>query len=454
MDLGNTTNYAMLGAAGGGLMMFWNQAKGFFDRISSYVIVTVDLQSLAGDMFMQYAWKNFKRSSAAQRRFTAYTQFIRPHSKYGMVPFEMSGKALTFWQGWKPLFVAAATDKDGEFTGSVKLTFLRGMFNVDKLLVEAAKHVNNDHHSKSENASRYTVKKIFGKSKNNDDGMSYRYKPDDENAISTSANMPLGFTRDELGASTSKIPFSGLSYAPHIKDFINEVRRWKESENWYKEKSIRWRFGALLTGVAGSGKTSLVRATAQELDMPIHIYDLSTLTNEELTKAWSKSLNATPCCVLFEDLDRIFDKDKNIGATDKKQALTMDCLLNCINGVESSDGILIFITANDHTKLDSALGIPDDTGKSSRPGRLDRIVFFGPLDKVGREEIAARILADIPEMIEFAVISGEEETGAQFESRCTKLALEHYWGKPKIMAAPEEISRTAQLGITKQSTGT
>jgi ATPase family associated with various cellular activities (AAA) len=447
------TNYAVLTAAFSGIAMFWGQVKGFFDRISSFVVVTVDLQSDAGDMFMQYAWKNYKRSSAAQRRFTAYSQFIRPYSKYGIVPFEMSGKALTFWSGWKPIFVSAATDKDGDFTGSVKITFLRGLFDIDKLMIESAKQVNHDHHSNPENTSRYTVKKIFGKNKRDgDESPSGRFSQsvNDSSHIHSQSNIPVGFTKDQLGASVAKIPFGTLSYPDNIKDFISEVRRWRDSEAWFKEKNIPWRFGAGLFGLPGSGKTSLVRATAQELDMPIHVYDLSTLSNEELTKAWSRTLNDTPCVVLFEDLDRTFDKDKNIGSTDKKSALTMDCLLNCINGVESSDGLLIFVTANDPSKLDSALGVPDATGKSTRPGRLDKIVFFGPLEEYNRREVAKRILSDVPDLIEDTVKSGGGETGAQFENRCVRIALDHYWGNSRVLA-PTEETRASKLGITKNS---
>jgi len=41
---------------------------------------------------------------------------------------------------------------------------------------------------------------------------------------------------------------------------------------------------------------------------------------------------------------------------------------------------------------------------------------------------AKRILSDVPELIEQTVFDGDGETGAQFESRCAKLALERKWG--------------------------
>jgi SpoVK/Ycf46/Vps4 family AAA+-type ATPase len=112
--------------------------------------------------------------------------------------------------------------------------------------------------------------------------------------------------------------------------------------------------------------------------------------------------------------------------------LTLDCLLNCISGVQPSNGVLVLVTANDFTKLDPALGVRDHTGKSTRPGRLDACVHIGNLTKEGRYKIAKRILSDVPELVDRTVIEGEGETGAQFESRCSKLALDKYWGRLKM----------------------
>ena len=159
------------------------------------------------------------------------------------------------------------------------------------------------------------------------------------------------------------------------------------------------------------------------------------MDNEELVENWQNSLTESPCIVLLEDIDRIFDENRQIKTSKDKSPLTLDCLLNCISGVQPSDGILVLVTANDVTKLDPALGVPETTGKSTRPGRLDRAVYVGILNEKGRKKIAARILSDCSELVEKTVLAGEGETGAQFESRCSKLALEQYWGKFKVYGA-------------------
>ena len=426
--------YLMAGASSVGLL--WNQIRSFIQRFSSYFIVNVELTGNSADLFMRFAWKNYKSTKYGTRRFYALHKYIRPKSYTGYVPFEQTGKIMTFFKGWKPLFVSTNQEKNS--SGGTNITYVRGMFDIEEILIEAAHLYNDDRHNANKDNSRYYVRKVFGTSlkKRGYDGES---KSDAPETIASNNDLdegrPIGFNLSDLGAPVSKIPFSDLSYPKHIEDFKSEIIRWKKSEEWHRSKGLRWRMGAGMYGPPGTGKTSFARAIGQELDMPIHIYDLTTMSNQDLVNAWRNSLNASPCIVLFEDIDRIFDKDKNIKSTGDNPSVTLDCLLNCINGVEPADGILVLVTANDMSKLDPALGVPEGDGKSTRPGRLDRGVYFGALEKEQRLKIANRILSDCPQFIEATVKAGDGETGAQFEKRCGDIAIEDYWGKPKIFTA-------------------
>ena len=425
---------AMVTAGVGGATMAWGNLRSIFSRLESLVIVKAELSGNMKNHFMDYCWKHFKSSPFGVRRFYAGDYFIKTKNRFGRVATEDSGKFVTFWKNKFPLFVSITEDKSGNRNdGSIDISFIRGTFDLEQLLIDSVHFYDNFKHEGTNYSSRYYVKRCFGRKakrdKSDDDhdpmGQTAR-QPSQENCF-----RPLFYSKDDIGVPTSKKAMDSLSYDSNVQEFYEEVRRWKDSKDWFKDKGLPWRLGAGFFGPPGTGKTSLARAIGQSLDLPIHSYDLTTMDNEELVENWQKSLGESPCIVLLEDIDRIFDEKKQIKTANDKSPLTLDCLLNCISGVQPSDGIIVLVTANDVSKLDTALGVPDKDGKSTRPGRLDRALHIGILDKDGRIKIAKRILSDCPELIEQTVSDGDGETGAQFESRCSKLALDKYWGRLK-----------------------
>lgn len=421
----------------GGIGLLWGNIKGIFARIESLIIVKTELAGNMEDDFLDYAWAHFKSSPLGVRKFYSSDEFIRPKNRVGRIATEHSAKFITFWKGWKPLFCSGGSENKTE------LTFIRGTFDIETLLIESVNFHDKQKHEKSSSGSRYYVKRCFGRKNtktrdNQKEGSETVSKSEPSNPSSSIfGKRPLFYTKDQLGFPTSNKPMENLAYGESVTEFYEECVRWKNSKDWFKDKGLPWRFGAGLFGPPGTGKSSLGRALGQGLDLPIHSYDLTTMDNQELVENWQQSLSESPCIVLLEDIDRIFDENKQIKTANDKAPLTLDCLLNCISGVQPSDGILVLVTANDVTKLDPALGVPDSTGKSTRPGRLDRALYVGILTKEGREKIAKRILSDVPEMIEDTVFKGENETGAQFESRCSKIALEQHWGRFKVYGQNE-----------------
>lgn len=426
-DLKSTALFAVLGSIG----VLWGQIKNAFSYISSFVVVSVKIDdSVAWNILVEHCRTHYKESRFGQKNYSTTQEYIRPKGRYGHIAQANTPQRTLFFRGLFPLFMGIDKTEGGNY--ALSLSYIRGTFDIEQMLVEAVERYDEDNHTKNFERKRFHVRKVFGRAQTREGREEASPSEDINYDKSMNANhwlgrRPLKWKIEEIGSPVSSAPFQNLAYTEEVRDFKNEIIRWKNSEKWFKDKMIPWRMGGGLFGPPGTGKTSFVRAVGQELDMPIHVYDLTTMSNEELTQFWRRSLSAAPCIVLFEDLDRVFDEERNVKGTMGKAPLTLDALLNCINGVDPADGILVLVTANDVSKLDPALGVPDQTGKSTRPGRLDRVVYFGPLDEEGRREIAKRILSDCPDEIEKQVAEGAGETGAQFENRCSKLALNHFW---------------------------
>ena len=84
-------------------------------------------------------------------------------------------------------------------------------------------------------------------------------------------------------------------------------------------------------------------------------------TNKYLMDAFREAGNEAPSILLLEDLDRVFEKERD-------PPVTLDCLFNCMDGVCGLNGVVIVATANHPEWLDGAL--------RNRPGRFDRVIHF------------------------------------------------------------------------------
>lgn len=411
----------------------WSQIKNALQWISSIILVKVSVMDQRNQSLLPYLNHKYTKLPIGIRYFAFDKIFVKSKKSYHKVAFEAHSNNMVFINKIFPLFVTADTPQNAIYGILRSITFIRGTYDINQILIESS--IYSSKNLVDDAGKRFSVSKRIGQTYNKDI-QEKSIQP--EYGISESFDIktytPIGYNLSDLGVPNSDDPFANLFYTNSIIESISDIKRWHDSKKWYEEHFLNWRYGICLYGPPGTGKTSFVRALAQQLDLAVDIYDLSTMDNNDFIKAWNRSLQNVPCVVLLEDFDRQVQSTEDVHhdtILNLKKTVTIDCLLNCISGIEPADGILLAITCNDVSKLDSAFGIVQN-GQSTRPGRIDKILYFGTLDETARLQMASRILSDCPEFIQQLVKEGEGDTGAQFQFRCSSVALKCYWSKDSV----------------------
>ncbi|GAA5805335.1 hypothetical protein HPULCUR_010851 [Helicostylum pulchrum] len=151
----------------------------------------------------------------------------------------------------------------------------------------------------------------------------------------------------------------------HLRDgqkekLITDMETFRSRAEWYRKRGIPHRRGYLLYGPPGTGKSSIIQAIANTLGLHVAFSSLSGIGGNETLSSLMSDLPYNSIMVI-EDIDHLFES-----VTDKTKAtsssLTMSGLLNVLDGLQSQEGSMIFMTCNNIDKIQPAL---------LRPGRID-----------------------------------------------------------------------------------
>lgn len=439
MSMNDFTSFAFLAT----IAALWSQIRTVFDRVRGLFIQRTTLSGNISTTVSDFLYSNARIYRWGDALIRSESAWVRPKQRVMEVAYEgaPTKPVLAVWNGSPLLF---QSPHSGQSTPGIPdrmdiltITSLRGTLDLVTLTRAAIEWQSN----RETTGHRYRVRHIGGKGQQNREANNLAASPRAPE-ITRPGTRYLHWDEQDIGSPKPANPFDSYALSPTTAAARDDFKRWCQLKTWYLERGIPWRRGHLLYGPPGTGKTALVRALAQEADFPVFAFDLSTLGNDEFRYAWMDMQESAPCIALIEDIDGVFHGRENVLSQHEgmRSSLTFDCLLNALGGIQTADGIFVVITTNKPELLDEALGKPDTSGTTSRPGRLDRAFCLPAPNVEARLSIICRIcgqctcedLGDTAEM-----------SAAQVTEWSISKALQEMWKGDQITPGPPACAPTA-----------
>lgn len=425
-------------AAGGALALvagFWDKLRGLIHECSKIMVVSMDMDAPTSTDVVRYMRAHYKWIQFSDFNVRSVHKTRIDNGMTIWVPFvtPVASGLYKGPHGWVWLQT---------WTNASQLRAIRGTVDLKQLVKDANAYDNSLR--QQENPQRFYIHKVLGSekgawamgeaiqklnsrndtsseapasasSKGNSDDAAYGIR------VFEDIDKSFVYKREEYTRTGRTDPFKGLFYNDDALKEVDNARSWMKMGKWYAERSIPHRRGLMIYGPGGTGKSSYAKALAESLGIPVYQFFLNTLSDQEFIREWSQM--STPCVALLEDFDNVFHG--RVPQTEHK-ALTFDAVLNQISGVSSLNGVYLIVTTNHIDKIDPAMGVSREGpgGISTRPGRVDRVLFMGNAPEEQRRKIASHILKDWPAAVEDTVAKTDNMTPAQVQEVCTQLAYE------------------------------
>lgn len=192
-------------------------------------------------------------------------------------------------------------------------------------------------------------------------------------------------SKGKLSNRSSKSVILKEGQFDRIMGYLNDF---KSNEKAYNKLDIPFRTGIMLHGAPGSGKSSTALALANELRMDVFVINVASMSSDDTL---SIAFNNIPkrSIIVLEDIDTVkATKDRKKGGSESSEGVTMQGLLNVLDGFQSPYGVITIMTTNHLEHMDEAL---------LRPGRVDMTEELSAMDSYQLRGLCEYALGFVPE---------------------------------------------------------
>lgn len=182
------------------------------------------------------------------------------------------------------------------------------------------------------------------------------------NILDNTPTLRVGHTPTQVCGAA----WENLTLSPEVIRLVQQdFETFFQREDWFRSLNLPFRRGYLFHGQPGNGKTSVIRVMLSRPGLRGFTLNFCSpnTDDDDLQNMFALAADDAPALIVLEDIDRLFPKHSM-----PQTKVSLQQLLNCLDGVGTQDGVLVAATANDATALDPAI--------LRRPGRFDRVVEF------------------------------------------------------------------------------
>lgn len=230
----------------------------------------------------------------------------------------------------------------------------------------------------------------FGRLTPNDLAIALRHT---DPADAVRAIMHLLEPKAPTGPGLADFPLPQAVRAP-LEQILADLDAWRAGEIPWRDVSR----GILLVGPPGSGKTELPRLIARDAGIEVMAASLgkwrvsgarSSDVLREMRAFFARAASSAPCLVFIDELDAFGDRarprDHNSNWTDS----IVGGLLECLDGYETHEGVVVMAATNHLDKIDAAI---------RRPGRFDQVITLDyPTPDLMPQAIRWQLGDDLPD---------------------------------------------------------